>query len=56
VARELLPRRATVAPGPVGTARAADATPRVRDFGWLYVLALALLCAEWLLRRRWGLR
>ncbi|AHG90619.1 hypothetical protein J421_3082 [Gemmatirosa kalamazoonensis] len=56
VARELLPRRATVASGPVGSGRAADLTPRLRDFGLLYALALALLCAEWLLRRRWGLR
>jgi hypothetical protein len=56
VARELLPRRATISSGPVGSARAADSTPRLRDFGWIYALALALLCAEWLLRRRWGMR
>ena len=30
---------------------AADATPRARQFGWLYALVLALLCGEWLLRR-----
>jgi len=56
VARELLPRRTTVSSGPVGSARAADSTPRLRDFGWIYAVALALLCAEWLLRRRWGMR
>jgi hypothetical protein len=55
-ARELLPRRPSVAPGPVGTGAPADATPRARDLAWLYALALALLCAEWLLRRRVGLR
>jgi len=55
-ARELLPRRPTTAAGPVGSASAADATPRLRSMGWLFALALALLCGEWLLRRRWGLR
>jgi hypothetical protein len=56
VARELLPRRPTVASGSIGTARPADSTPRARELGWLYALALAALCAEWLLRRRAGLR
>jgi hypothetical protein len=55
-ARELLPRRPTLRAGPVGSAPAADLTPRLRDLGWVYGLALLLLCAEWLLRRRVGLR
>jgi hypothetical protein len=55
-ARELLPRRPAIAPGPVGSGAPADATPRARDLAWLYALALGLLCAEWLLRRRVGLR
>jgi hypothetical protein len=28
----------------------------LHTLGWLYVVAAALLCAEWILRRRWGLR
>lgn len=28
----------------------------LHTFGWLYVVVVALLCAEWILRRRWGLR
>jgi hypothetical protein len=30
--------------------------PRLRSLGWAYALTLALLCAEWLTRRRVGLR
>ncbi len=55
-ARELLPRRPSVRPGAVGGASVADATPRARDLGWLYAAALGLLCAEWVFRRRAGLR
>jgi hypothetical protein len=54
--RELLPRRPTVSAGPVGRAAAAGRAPRLRDFGWAYLLPVVLLCAEWLLRRRAGLR
>lgn len=53
---ELLPRRATVAAGPVGTAAAAGRVPRAGDAWWLAVLAVLLLCAEWIWRRRIGLR
>jgi hypothetical protein len=28
----------------------------LHTFGWLYVIVAGLLCAEWILRRRWGLR
>jgi hypothetical protein len=34
---------------------AGDA-PRLRDWGFAYLIALGALCAEWLLRRRMGLR
>ncbi len=55
--RELLPRRATVAAGPVGRApAAAGIAPTVRSLPWLYVLVALLLCAEWLVRRRVGMR
>jgi hypothetical protein len=54
--RELLPRFPTVQSGNIGEAAAAGERPRLRDKGWPLVLALAALCAEWLLRRRSGLR
>lgn len=28
----------------------------LHTYSWLYVLLVALLCVEWILRRRWGLR
>ena len=56
VSAEWLPRRATVRAGAVGTAPGADRAPRARSAWWLYAIALAALCAEWLLRRRVGLR
>jgi hypothetical protein len=40
----------------VGGASVAGEAPTARDFGWLLALAVVLLCAEWLLRRRAGLR
>ncbi|HEY0972188.1 MAG TPA: hypothetical protein VGE02_14565, partial [Gemmatimonadales bacterium] len=55
--RELLPRRPTVSAGPVGRAPAATGTaPTVRSLAWLYVIVALLLCAEWLVRRRAGMR
>jgi hypothetical protein len=54
--RELLPRRPTVRSGAVGGTGVGGDAPTARDFGWLFLLAVLLLCAEWLLRRRVGLR
>ena len=54
--REWLPARPSVSAGRIGTAAAAGDAPRLRTLPWAYALALALLCAEWLLRRRLGLR
>ncbi len=54
--RELLPRRANVRTGSVGGAAPFGDQPRVRDLHWIYLLLLAVLCAEWLLRRHFGLR
>ena len=54
--RELVPRRATVQSGQVGGAPAEGEPPLLREQGWLYALAIAALCVEWLLRRRAGLR
>ncbi|MEO6444959.1 MAG: hypothetical protein ABIZ91_01475 [Gemmatimonadaceae bacterium] len=53
---ELLPRRPTVAAGPVGSGAVGGESPRARDFPWIFGLVLLALCAEWLVRRRMGLR
>lgn len=54
--RELLPRAPRVRSGAVGSAPLADTAPRLRALPWAYALALLLLCAEWVLRRRIGMR
>jgi hypothetical protein len=54
--RELLPRGTTVRAGAVGGAAPFGDQPRLRDDHWIYLLLLAALCAEWLLRRKLGLR
>ncbi|MBL8960523.1 MAG: hypothetical protein JNJ98_11770, partial [Gemmatimonadetes bacterium] len=53
---ELLPRRPTVASGPVGSGEARGESRRARDLPWLFVLAVLALCVEWVLRRGAGLR
>ena len=53
---EWLPRRPIVSRGAVPGVGAAGARPSVRDQWWWFALALALLCAEWWMRRRIGLR
>jgi hypothetical protein len=56
-ARELLPRRPAIETGPVGGAPAPTGiAPALRAQWWAYVLLVLLFCAEWLLRRRAGLR
>ena len=54
--REWLPRAPGVTPGAVRGLVAADAGPRLRGAGWAYALAIVMLCAEWILRRRRGMR
>lgn len=54
--REWYPRRATVTSGTVGTTSATSDAPRARTVGWLFAVAIAGLCAEWVVRRRMGLR
>lgn len=54
--REWLPRRPTVSDGRVGGSVARSNAPGLRALAWPFVLALVALCAEWLLRRRRGLR
>ncbi|MGQ0640360.1 MAG: hypothetical protein ACT4P6_06235 [Gemmatimonadaceae bacterium] len=54
--REWYPRRASVPGGSVGSASASRDAPRARNAGWLFGVAIAGLCAEWIVRRRMGLR
>jgi hypothetical protein len=53
---ELLPRRPTVQSGRIGGRPSLADAPLARELGWLYVVVVLGLCAEWLLRRRVGLR
>ncbi len=53
---ELLPRAPRVRAGSVRGDAAATNAPTVRSLRWLYALAIGLLCVEWLLRRRGGMR
>ncbi len=55
-AREWLPRSPRVKAGAVGGGVPVDAAPRLRSAGWAYALLLFLLCAEWVVRRRLGMR
>ena len=54
--REMLPRRPTVMSGAVGGEPAVGEAPLLRERAWIYALVVLLLCTEWLLRRRAGLR
>jgi hypothetical protein len=54
--RELLPRAPRLASTTIRGSVATNAVPRVRDAGWIYALAIVLLCAEWIVRRRRGMR
>jgi hypothetical protein len=53
---ELLPRAARVRSGAIRGTPAATNAPTVRSLRWIYALAIGLLCVEWLLRRRAGMR
>jgi hypothetical protein len=53
---EMIPRRPTVKSGVVGGRASLADAPLARDLGWLYAFAVIVLCVEWLLRRRIGLR
>ena len=55
-AREWLPRAPRVRAGAIGGGAPADSAPRLRNAGWAYALLLLVLCTEWVLRRRVGMR
>jgi len=54
--RELLSFQPTVKAGPIGARASLAEAPRLRDRTWPFVVLLLALCAEWVLRRRVGLR
>ncbi|MBC8086634.1 MAG: hypothetical protein H7Z40_05175 [Phycisphaerae bacterium] len=54
--RELIPRAPALATSVATRGLSAGAGPRLSDLGWMFGVALLLLCAEWLLRRNAGLR
>jgi hypothetical protein len=54
--RDGLPRAATGDTGAIGESPALGDAPRLRTMPWIYALALGLLCAEWIVRRRRGWR
>ena len=54
--REWVPKAPVVAAGPLARGTAGADAPRLADAGWPFVLALLLLCAEWIARRSSGQR
>jgi hypothetical protein len=53
---ELLPRAPRVSSGAIGGGASVETAPRLRNAGWAYALLLVLLCVEWVVRRRVGMR
>jgi hypothetical protein len=53
---ELLPHAPRVASGAIGGGSSLETAPRLRNAGWAYALLLLLLCVEWVVRRRIGMR
>jgi hypothetical protein len=54
--REWVPRAPTIVAGPAAKAAGSSEAPRFADNSWPFVLALLLLCGEWLGRRALGQR
>jgi hypothetical protein len=53
---EWLPRQVRLKSGVVRSGAPVGARPRLRDCVWVYAVIIAALCAEWLIRRKAGLR
>jgi hypothetical protein len=53
---EWLPRAVRLKSGVIRQGNPAGSAPRLRDYSWIFALIVAALCAEWLIRRRIGLR
>jgi hypothetical protein len=54
--REWIPRRPAAAARRGSAAAPAGARRALRDAWWTYLAVVVLLCAEWLVRRRAGMR
>lgn len=54
--REWVPRASTVRDGVLSRGALSSDAPRLADAGWPFVLALVLLCGEWIGRRAGGYR
>ena len=54
--RELVPRRAVVKAGGVGGVAALGEPLALRSLGWVYLLVVGMLCGEWMLRRKAGVK
>ena len=54
--REWLPRAPRLSAARQRGTLSAETAPRLRGAGWAYALVILMLCAEWLLRRRHGMR
>lgn len=54
--REWVPRPAQLPVGSAARGRPSTEAPQLREFGWPFVVALLLLCAEWVGRRYGGHR
>ncbi|MBL0171438.1 MAG: hypothetical protein IPP90_12020 [Gemmatimonadaceae bacterium] len=55
-AREWIPRAPTVRDGMLSRGELSSDAPRLSDYWWPFVVALLLLCTEWVVRRLAGLR
>ena len=55
-AREWIPRAPTVHNGPLSRGALSTDAPRLSDVWWPFVVALLLLCGEWIVRRAVGMR
>jgi hypothetical protein len=53
---EWIPRPVKTRSGPIKAGSPIGAQPKLRDQLWMYALIIGMLCAEWLLRRRIGMR
>jgi hypothetical protein len=53
---EWLPHAPRIAAGAIGGGASMETAPRLRNAGWAYALLLLLLCVEWFVRRRVGMR
>ena len=54
--REWMPNRPVLRSGRIGGGAVAGGAPRLRAVWWIFLALIGALCAEWIARRRLGLR